>query len=1136
MIARAFSLLSISVALSVLPAQAQLLLSGPNSVNFPATAGSTTPAVQTVVVSHTGAAAKTFTVSVSTASGGNWLTASTAGGTTPTRFTIAANPAGLVGGAYTGTVTIASTGVPSAQVSVTLTIVPASQLSSSPSALSFLRNTNADITTGEQLVFVNASGSPLTYRVTSTTTDNGSWLLASALTTTTPGVVSVRVNPGGLVAGTYNGTVTIAADGANSITVPVSLIISANPFLTTTPTALTFAVTRNGPPSTRQLSIAASGGTVAITAGATTNAGGNWLIVAPVISSASGSVDVSVNPTGLAAGNYTGTVQITAPNAANTSLNVPVSLVVTDLATVSATPASIDATYTVGAANPLVQQQTLQVSASAAGTTINISASTFNGGPWLLAGPAQLTVAAAGQGNPVTIQTDATGLAPGQYRGSITVSGAGNSVTIPVSLQVTNTAALAVDPNTVVFNLQKNQTAPSNQIVNITSTGAAYNYQTAITAISPAAATWLNGAATTGTTPGLLTLSLNTAAAAALANGQYSATITTSGQNGVTPEPPNSPKVNVILNVSDTPLYNVSPSTLDFAVPLGAPAPALRLVTVTATDNSAQAFVASATTTTGGNWLLVGPTNGNTPANISVSVVPTGLPPGLYEGTIAVTVPSISATPQNVRVRLLVQPSVTVAVAPTSLSFSQTRGGATPAPQSLSVTGTGNANFQVTVTTASGGAWLTTTPTGGATPGTIQVSVNGTNLAAGTYNGSIGITSLDANNSPLVIPVTLTVTAASLNVTPTAVNLVAAPGSTQAATQSLSINTGNAFAPFTATASTTTGGNWLSVSPASGNAPASITVSANPTGLGQAVYNGSVSVNVSGIGVVTIPVTFTIAATPTMSANPSTLSFDYSLGSSAPAAQSVAVATSGINLSYIVTFTTTTGGNWLSVTPTSGTTPSSFSVQASPLNLAPGTYTGQITITSSASNNPILLPVTFIVRPGRQLLSQIADGAGWKTSIILVNLDNVAATYNLRFYSGDGSPLRLAFEGSPGRLETLEGSIPVGGSRTIITGGTDTALSQGWAELSSTRLVSGLAVFRQRVQGRPDQEAGVPAIASSGRFVLPFDNTQSFVSSMALVNTNTSNARALAVTPRDEAGTALPATASTCRRAATRPL
>lgn len=1121
MITRVVTLLFISLAIASHPARAQLLLSGPNTLSFTATAGGPAPAPQQVSVGHTGSPQKTFAVSVATASGGSWLTASTSGGVTPARLTVFANPAGLPPGLYTGAITIMSPAVPNVQVAVSLMVVSASQLGSEPSSLLFLRNTTSDITTGEQLVLVSASGSAITYRVAATTSDSNSWLLASVLSSSTPGVVSVRVNPGGLGVGTYTGNVAISSDTALPLNVPVTLVISGNPFLTTSPTLLNFAVTRNGAPSTRQLNVIANGGTVAVSASTATTSGGNWLIASPLFSSAPGSLDISVNPSGLSAGNYSGSILISAPNAANSTIVVPVALTVTDFAIVSATPASIDTAYTLGASNPIVNAQTLQVTALQAGTTFTVATATSTGGPWLTAGPASTTVTAAGQNHPVTVQIDASGLASGQYRGWITVTGPGNSITIPVSLQVTNTAALAVDVSTITFNLQRNQSPPSNQLVNITSTGAAYNYQTAVTAISPAGGTWLTGGTSNGTTPGLLTLGVNAQATSTLANGQYTATITVTGQPGIAPVSPNSPAVNVVLNVSDTPQFNISPSFMDFTVPFGGAAPPLRLITVTATDNSAQTFTAAASTTSGGSWLLVGPTTGNTPANITVSAVPAGLGPGIYDGSVSITVPSISLTPQMVRVRLVIQPAVTIAVTPGLLSFAQTRGGAAPNPQSLNISSNGNAGFQVTVSTASGGAWLSATPTAGSTPGSVLIAVNGTSLAAGTYTGSIGISSADVNNSPIAIPVSLTVNAASLTVMPTLITLVAAPGATQSVTQQLSISAGGSFAPFTLTASTISGGQWLSVSPATGTTSQTVTVSANPFGLPLGSYTGAIQVNVSGIGIVTVPVTLIIASAPTMAATPASLAFDYSLGSATPAVQSVALSTTGINLSYIVTSATQSGGNWLTVTPGSGITPSSLTVGVRSGNLAPGAYAATITVTSSAANNPLTIGVSLTVRPGRQLLSQIAEGAGWKTGIILVNLDTVAANYTLRFYSSDGSPLRLPLDVAPGRLESVEGTIPVGGSRTITTLGTDTTLSQGWAELTSTRLVNGLAVFRQRAEGRPDQEAGVSTTSPSARFILPFDNTQGFVSSMALVNTNTSNARAIAASPRDETGVTL---------------
>src|SRR6185295_17623781 len=105
---------------------------------------------------------------------------------------------------------------------------------------------------------------------------------------------------------------------------------------------------------------------------------------------------------------------------------------------------------------------------------------------------------------------------------------------------------------------------------------------------------------------------------------------------------------------------------------------------------------------------------------------------------------------------------------------------------------------------------------------------------------------------------------------------------------------------------------------------------------------------------------------------------------------------------------------------------------------------------------------------------------------------------------------------------SIEGTIPVGGSRTIVTLGTGTLTDQGWADLTSPRLISGLGIFRQRNAGRADQEAAVSATTPATRFVIPYDNTQGFVSSMAIVNTSSAGSRATTVTPRDEAGVALP--------------
>jgi hypothetical protein len=99
--------------------------------------------------------------------------------------------------------------------------------------------------------------------------------------------------------------------------------------------------------------------------------------------------------------------------------------------------------------------------------------------------------------------------------------------------------------------------------------------------------------------------------------------------------------------------------------------------------------------------------------------------------------------------------SPTIGVSPSSFSFTATAGGANPAGQSLSISNTGGGT--VNWTASSNQTWLSVSPTSGTAPSTATVSVNITGLAAGTYNGAITISATGATNTPLSVPVTLTV-------------------------------------------------------------------------------------------------------------------------------------------------------------------------------------------------------------------------------------------------------------------------------------------------------------------------------------------------------------------------------------------
>jgi hypothetical protein len=166
-----------------------------------------------------------------------------------------------------------------------------------------------------------------------------------------------------------------------------------------------------------------------------------------------------------------------------------------------------------------------------------------------------------------------------------------------------------------------------------------------------------------------------------------------------------------------------------------------------------------------------------------------------------------------------------------------------------------------------------------------------------------------------------------------------------------------------------------------------------------------------------------------------------------------------------------------------------------------------------------------VVFAGTNVIPQVVDGAGWKTTFKLVNLENHSVRFTLFFYGDDGFPLSLPILDSPvifgGNFTSIAFTLGTAGSITIETAGTTRRLAQGWALLQrnvSTDSIGGFAIFRFRAPGIPDQEAVVPIVDQfSGHFVLLFDNTSSFVSGIAVANpTNTTVS--IPVTIRDESG------------------
>ncbi|HTM49144.1 MAG TPA: hypothetical protein VL285_10700 [Bryobacteraceae bacterium] len=257
-----------------------------------------------------------------------------------------------------------------------------------------------------------------------------------------------------------------------------------------------------------------------------------------------------------------------------------------------------------------------------------------------------------------------------------------------------------------------------------------------------------------------------------------------------------------------------------------------------------------------------------------------------------------------------------------------------------------------------------------------------------------------------------------------------------------------------------------------------------------------------------------------LTVSPSSLSFSYQTGLALPGAQTLTLTGASV-------LGLTAGNNgtpWLAVVQ-SGSSPSTLSASVNPANLPVGIYGSFITITApNATNSPLTIPVTLNVTaaatsgPMTQTLSHIAEGAGWRTSVILVNRDSAPASFTLKFWDESGAPWRLSL-GPDGFQSQVTDTIPVGGSRTIQTDGFINLLQVGSAEISSSGAVGGNAVFAFQIAGQPDTEAAVPITTLRGkRFLLPFDNSPGFATGVAVANPSAAQPAVVSVVFRNPSG------------------
>ena len=335
----------------------------------------------------------------------------------------------------------------------------------------------------------------------------------------------------------------------------------------------------------------------------------------------------------------------------------------------------------------------------------------------------------------------------------------------------------------------------------------------------------------------------------------------------------------------------------------------------------------------------------------------------------------------NDRIRKVSSIAASFRLSPSSLTFNAAAGGSPPPDHSVDVLGSvAGLSFTASARTASG-TWLAVTPAQGAMPASLRVSVNPSGLQPGTYDGTITVTAPNAAPPALSVAVKLIVAAgqpARLNVEIQNLSFSFAQGAGPSATQLRIGNRGGGTLEFTASASVASGGEWLSVSPATGSAtsaaPVSLTVTANPGSLPAGTYTGALVIasptTDERIG---IPVAAAVTrAQRVIIVSQTGLTFTAVSQGGGVLPQSVGVLNVGQgSMNWSATASVLSGPrNWLSVSPSSGLVNRAFldvsmlDVAVDTAGLDPGEYYGRIEVaTAGADNSPQTVLVLLNVLP-----------------------------------------------------------------------------------------------------------------------------------------------------------------------------
>lgn len=201
---------------------------------------------------------------------------------------------------------------------------------------------------------------------------------------------------------------------------------------------------------------------------------------------------------------------------------------------------------------------------------------------------------------------------------------------------------------------------------------------------------------------------------------------------------------------------------------------------------------------------------------------------------------------------------------------------------------------------------------------------------------------------------------------------------------------------------------------------------------------------------------------------------------------------------------------------TSGTLPSGVTLSSTGVLTGSATAPGVFTFTAQVRDNVGATAAQTIgvtagsIQSRVGILSQVATGGGWTTSLYLINNSPSPIALSVNFYKDEGTRLALPVattlpDGSAGPagpdLAGLAVQLDPYSTVLIQTTGRSEEETSGWADVLASAPLTGYGAFDYLSPGILQSEGTVPLVASfQTTYELPYDNVNGVGTAVALTN------------------------------------